>query len=320
MINFINSLKNSYKRKFLFFAAFIILAACVGEAYKNKSWYTIYLDNQAVAVTRVNPKKVYEAYGEAKARYYAEGKDTVRDSIYIKETGKRDTDIEYMGEAEIAEAIYTRLDDKEPILTGKTTQIFKYVNPYYVECEYVYDDSMYEDEMMMTQDEAPGMREVTVLETYYNGERHDRKMLETNVITEAVPRVVHIGTIKRPEYILPVTDYILTSCFGPRWGTNHNGIDLAVPTGTDVRAAKEGLVIQAGWNGGYGISVYIDHGNGVVTRYGHMSESLVSVGQTVKQGDIIGLSGSTGDSTGPHVHFEIREGDVAVDPANYVSF
>ena len=320
MIKVINSLKNSYKRRIIIFAAVVILAAFAGEAYKNRSWYTVYFENQPVAVTRVKPKKVYEAYGNAKAKLYSEGKGFSEDNIYIEETRTRDNSIEYMGETEIAEAIYTRLDDKEPILTGKTTQIFKYVNPYYVECEYVYDDTMYEDEMMMTQEEAPGTREVTVIETYYNGERHDRRMLETNVITEAVPREVHIGTIKRPEYILPVTDYILTSCFGPRWGTNHNGIDLAVPTGTDVMAAKDGLVIQAGWNGGYGISVYIDHGNGVITRYGHMGESLVSVGQAVKQGDVIGLSGSTGDSTGPHVHFEMREGDVAVDPSKYVSY
>ncbi|MBQ9234500.1 MAG: peptidoglycan DD-metalloendopeptidase family protein [Lachnospiraceae bacterium] len=320
MINAINSLKNSYKRKIIIFAAAVIVAAFIGETYKNKSWYTVYFENQPVAVTSVKPQKVYEAYGNAKAKLYAEGKSITGDSVYIEETKKRDNGIEYMGEVEIAEAIYTRLDDKEPILTGKTTQVFEYINPYYADCEYVYDDTMYEDEVMVTQEAEPGIKEVMVVETYYNGERHDRKMLEANITKEAVPRVVHIGTIKRPEYILPVVDYILTSNFGPRWGTNHNGIDLAVPTGTSVMAAKDGLVIQAGWNGGYGISVYIDHGNGVITRYGHMSESLVSVGQAVKQGDVIGLSGSTGDSTGPHVHFEMREGDVAVDPSKYVSY
>ncbi len=208
----------------------------------------------------------------------------------------------------------------EPLLTGKTTQFYKYVNPYYEECEYVYDDTMYEDEVKVTQEEASGTRAVTVKETYFNGKKHDMEIVETEIITKAVPRVVHIGTMKRPEYILPVTDYVFTSGFGKRWGTNHNGIDLAVPTGTSVMAAKDGTVIQAGWNGGYGISVYIDHGNGIITRYGHMSETLVSVGQTVKQGDVIGLSGSTGDSTGPHVHFEIREDGTPVDPVKYVNY
>ncbi len=320
MINVFNSLKISYKRKIMIFAAFIIFAAFVGQAYKNRSSYMIYYDNRPVAVTKANPSAVYEAYGDAKAKLLSEGKTNIKDDIYIEETSKRNSNVNYIGENEIAEVLYSRMDDKEPILTGKTTQIFKYVNPYYTEVMYVYDDSMYEDEVKVTQDEAPGTREVTVIETYYNGERRDRKILETNVVTEAVPRVVHIGTVKRPDYILPVTDYILTSCFGPRWGTNHNGIDLAVPTGTNVMASAAGTVIQSGWNGGYGISVYIDHGNGVVTRYGHMSETLVSVGQTVKQGDILGLSGSTGDSTGPHVHFEMREKDVPVDPGKYVSY
>lgn len=320
MISVFNSLKISYKRKIMIFAAIIIFAAFVGQIFQNRNWYMIYYDNQPVAVTKAKPSAVYEAYGDAKAKLFSEGKSDIKDNIYIEETNQRSNSVNYIGENEIAEVLYSRMDDKEPILTGKTTQVFKYVNPYYVEVQYVYDDTMYEDEIEVTQEEAPGTREVTIIETYYNGERHDRKILETNVVTKAVPRVVHIGTIKRPDYILPVSNYVLTSCFGPRWGTNHNGIDLAVPTGTSVMAAAGGTVIQSGWNGGYGISVYVDHGNGVITRYGHMSETLVSVGQTVKQGDVIGLSGSTGDSTGPHVHFEMREKDVPVDPAKYVSY
>lgn len=320
MINVFSSLKNSYKRKIMIFAALIILAGFIGETYRNGKWYTIYFESQPVAVTKANPSAVYEAYGDAKAKLFSEGKSGIKNNIYIEETDKRNTNISYIGEDEIAEVLYSRMDDKEPILTGKTTQVFKYVNPYYEEVQYVYDDTMYEDEMEITQDEVSGTREITVMETYYNGKLHDRSILETKIQKEAVPRVVHIGTIERPDYILPVTDYVLTSCFGPRWGTNHNGIDLAVPTGTEILASAEGTVIQAGWNGGYGISVYIDHENGIITRYGHMSESLVSVGQTVKQGDLIGLSGSTGDSTGPHVHFEMREKDVPVDPAKYVSY
>ena len=320
MIKKLSMLKNSYKRKFLIFAAFVICAAYIGETHKGNTQYTIYFGSQPIAVTSVKPEAFYKAYGDVKAKLYSEGKNNLDNDIYIEETSLKSNDIRYVGESDITEVLYSRMDDKEPILTGKTTQVFKYVNPYYVECEYVYDDSMYEDEMNVTQYEAPGTREVTVIETYYNGERHDRKILETNIVTEAVPRVVHVGTVKRPLYVLPVTDYILTSCFGPRWGTNHNGIDLAVPTGTSVAAAADGIVIQAGWNGGYGISVYIDHENGVITRYGHMSETLVSVGQEVKQGDIIGLSGSTGDSTGPHVHFEMRENDVPIDPSKYVSY
>ncbi|MBQ9610217.1 MAG: peptidoglycan DD-metalloendopeptidase family protein [Lachnospiraceae bacterium] len=212
------------------------------------------------------------------------------------------------------------VSNSNPVLTGTSTQIYKYVNPYYAECEYVYDDTMYEDEVEITQEEEAGTKETTVVETFYNGDIQERKMLDSEIIDAAVPRVVHIGTKERLPYILPVENYILSSGFGPRWGTNHNGIDMAVPTGTEVMASADGIVIQSGWNGGYGISVYIDHENGVITRYGHMSQTLVSVGQRVSQGDIIGLSGSTGDSTGPHVHFEMRENDVPIDPIRYVNY
>ena len=98
----------------------------------------------------------------------------------------------------------------------------------------------------------------------------------------------------------------------------HNGSDIAASWGTAVLAANSGTVIQAGWNGGYGISVYVDCGDGMVIRYGHLSETSVEVGQTVAQGDLLGLSGNTGNSTGPHLHFEMRVNDEVVDPLEYV--
>ena len=229
----------------------------------------------------------------------------------------------YTGEGWVmahSEENVVEVSNPDPVLNGTSTQVYNYINTYYDEVEYVYDDEMYEDEVEITQYEEAGTKETTVIMTFYNGEIQERKMLDEEVIKEAVPRVVHIGTKERHPFILPVESYVLSSGFGPRWGTNHNGIDLAVPTGTSVHASADGVVIQSGWNGGYGISVYIDHGNGVITRYGHMSETLVSVGQEVSQGDLIGLSGSTGDSTGPHVHFEMREKDAAFDPIRYVEY
>ncbi len=110
----------------------------------------------------------------------------------------------------------------------------------------------------------------------------------------------------------------LSSPFGPRWGTMHNGIDLAVPTGTSVRAAADGRVTFSGWNGGYGYLVIIDHGNGVETRYAHHSRNVVQVGQRVERGQIVAYSGNTGNSTGPHLHFEIRYRGTPVDPQRYL--
>ena len=111
----------------------------------------------------------------------------------------------------------------------------------------------------------------------------------------------------------------VTSEYGPRWGGFHPGIDIAPPYGTPIHAAKDGIVIFAGWNGGYGQFVIIDHGNGVSTGYAHQSQILVSQGQAVNQGQVIGDEGSTGDSTGPHLHFEVRINGSPQDPRSYVS-
>lgn len=99
----------------------------------------------------------------------------------------------------------------------------------------------------------------------------------------------------------------------------HYGLDLAAATGTAVKAAKSGTVKEASWIGGYGNAVYIDHPDGTQTRYAHMSKLNVSEGDTVAQGDVIGKVGSTGVSTGPHLHFEIRVKGYAVDPLEYIS-
>ena len=110
----------------------------------------------------------------------------------------------------------------------------------------------------------------------------------------------------------------VTSPFGMRWGRMHEGIDIAAPTGTAIRAAAGGSVIYAGWLGGYGNLVVIDHGNGLAPAYGHQSSVAVATGQAVSQGQTIGYVGSTGHSTGPHLHFEVRVNGVPVDPLGYL--
>ena len=115
------------------------------------------------------------------------------------------------------------------------------------------------------------------------------------------------------------TQGTITSGFGYRWGALHAGIDIANNVGTPIRAAKSGTVIVAGWNdGGYGNWVIIDHGGGFSTLYGHMSRVRTSEGAHVSQGDLIGDMGSTGNSTGPHLHFETRVNGTAQDPTRYL--
>ena len=112
----------------------------------------------------------------------------------------------------------------------------------------------------------------------------------------------------------------LTSRYGYRWGRTHTGIDIGVPTGTPVKAAASGTVTFAGWKGSLGNLVVISHGNGVQTYYGHNSKITVSAGQSVSQGDVIAKAGSTGRSTGSHVHFEIRVNGASYNPLSYVSY
>jgi len=106
--------------------------------------------------------------------------------------------------------------------------------------------------------------------------------------------------------------------FGGRGYEYHEGQDIDATYGTPVQAAASGRVITAGWQRGYGKVVYVDHGNGLSTRYGHLSAIDVAVGQTVTQGQTIGLVGSTGRSTGPHLHYEVRINNQPVDPKRYL--
>ena len=114
---------------------------------------------------------------------------------------------------------------------------------------------------------------------------------------------------------------MVSSRYGSRWGKTHKGLDIAASTGTSIKAAASGTVTTAGWNsGGYGYLIVISHGNGVQTYYGHCSSILVKEGQTVSQGDVIGKVGSTGRSTGSHLHFEIRVNGTAYNPLNYINY
>jgi murein DD-endopeptidase MepM/ murein hydrolase activator NlpD len=125
----------------------------------------------------------------------------------------------------------------------------------------------------------------------------------------------------RPQVVLPVAGARFTSGFGARWGTVHAGIDLAAPMHTPEYAAMDGVVIKAGAASGYGLAVYIQHGNGDVTVYGHMDSILVVEGQAVRAGDTIALLGNRGQSTGPHLHFEVAVGGVdgtKVDPVGWL--
>ncbi len=124
--------------------------------------------------------------------------------------------------------------------------------------------------------------------------------------------------------LMPVESVRLTSGFGMRehpvlgGRRSHKGVDLAAPVGTPILATADGIVSMAQWFGGYGLFVSIEHGGSIQTRYGHMSRLNVADGQRVHKGDIIGFIGTTGRSTGPHLHYEVRVNGDAVNPVPYM--
>ncbi len=127
------------------------------------------------------------------------------------------------------------------------------------------------------------------------------------------------------RFVWPATSYIVTSPFGTRlhpvygYYLTHYGVDIGAGYGTEIYAADSGTVIASEYSSSYGYYIVIDHGNGYTTLYGHMSELIASVGEGVSQGEVIGLVGSTGVSTGPHLHFEIRDCGVCIDPLDFFS-
>jgi murein DD-endopeptidase MepM/ murein hydrolase activator NlpD len=213
----------------------------------------------------------------------------------------------------------------EPELSIATKDEIVYTEP--IKRTVVYQDNpdKYVGKESVVDEGSDGVMEVTVVLSKINGEEVSREIINQNVITEAKDKIVSKGTKPVPKkvatgkYKYPLSSYRITSPFGPRWGSFHSGVDLSTPTGNTVSASDGGVVTIAGWYGNYGYLVEIDHGNGVTTRYGHNSKVLVSVGQKVAQNETIAKSGSTGRSTGPHVHFEIRFDGVASNPMKYLS-
>ena len=151
--------------------------------------------------------------------------------------------------------------------------------------------------------------------------RSTRSTASTIIFSDRPNRtgIKFVGAASMPSG-MPLAFTRLTSQFGNRFHPMsgryqpHAGIDLAAPMGSPVMATADGIVNVAGWSGGYGLLIQIDHGGAVETRYAHLSQLAVASGQSVKRGQIIGFVGSTGRSTGPHLHYEVRQSNVAVNP------
>ncbi len=215
----------------------------------------------------------------------------------------------------------------EPIINIVTISKVERIDPVpYGRGENVKTDKYYQGEYKTKQTGIPGEAEV-VLEVYMeNGKLLGEKVLDQTVITQPVEQIVYEGTRPAPPkigtgtYQNPTSRGYITSNFGSRSLGYHNGIDIGIPSGTDVVAADGGIVTYSGYKGTYGKLIMINHGANKETRYAHNSKLLVSSGEKVHKGQLIAYSGNTGRSTGPHLHFEIRINNNPVNPKKYVNY
>lgn len=210
----------------------------------------------------------------------------------------------------------------------ETDWIYEEEIPY--ETEITEDDSQPEDYEEITQEGQNGTKQTTLRLTFVNGDQTDAVVTGEKEISKPVNEKKIVGTAKSGgsgestgNFMWPVLHtHSITSYMEWRWGRMHNGIDIAGggDYGQPFVASDGGTVVWSGDDGGgYGNYVMIDHGNGYMTVYGHASELACSTGDYVSQGQVIGYIGSTGNSTGPHLHFEIRLDGEYQDPLNYVS-
>ena len=188
------------------------------------------------------------------------------------------------------------------------------------ETKKVTDKTLKAGTSVVKQEGQNGMAEVQAHVTLINGNVVTEDVLNRTVIAEPVTRVVNMGAnyVASGTYLRP-TGGVISSRYGNRHGEFHTGVDFASTRGTKIKASNTGKIVSAGWKGNYGLCVIIDHGNGVQTLYGHCSKLYVSTGDYVSKGQAIAAVGSTGRSTGPHVHFEVRINGKYVNPFKYIN-
>lgn len=223
-----------------------------------------------------------------------------------------------------------QLSEEVPYLGIMTTREVTYSEIIDYEIIKTEDPDMYKGDSVVNVAGVEGEKEVTALVTYKNDVPVLTEVLNETIISKPVNKEMTIGTreTRTPvsegsggsgDYFWPVDGGYISAYQGDRRG--HKGIDIAAPYGTPIYAAESGTVIEAngGWNGGYGNCIRIQHADGKVTLYGHQSSLAVEYGDYVVKGQLIGYVGSTGDSTGNHLHFEVRSNGTYLNPTNFVS-
>lgn len=215
------------------------------------------------------------------------------------------------------------LAGSKPLLSVKKTTTIEYTQEIAYETEVQYSEDMLKTESKIVTAGQNGQAKVVAKVVSVDDVEQERTIQSWDIVREPQNEVKLVGTKAPPAkaakgYFIQPFHGLLTSRYGGRSRGFHTGVDWAGAKGSAVVAADGGTVILAGWNGGYGNCVIIDHGNGLQTLYGHNSALLVKVGQKVAQGEQIAKLGSTGNSTGPHCHWEVRVGGKPVNPMPYL--
>ena len=267
---------------------------------------------------------------EEKTIYEVKPGDTL--SAISGKTGISVDDIIAMNESITSANSTIRVGDEitvtipQPELSVNREELVYYEGTYEAETIYKYNDEWYTTTEVTLQDPSSGYHKAVQKLTYLNNDVVSTEVVKEEIVAEAIPRIVEKGTKIPPTYIKPISGGRMTSGFGSRTATirgmtsYHGAIDWATPVGTAVMASCGGTVTHAGWMSSYGYCIFIKHPDGKETRYAHLSKVLVSKGDYVSQGQKIALSGNTGVSTGPHIHFEMRINGKAVNPLNYLSY
>jgi murein DD-endopeptidase MepM/ murein hydrolase activator NlpD len=212
-------------------------------------------------------------------------------------------------------------DDKITIGDVKTTESLVEIETIEPPVEIKKNDSMRVGESNTISEGTPGSKQMTYQIVKQNGYVVSEELISKEVIKEATPKIVERGTKVvlgegTGNFAMPVSNSRLTSKFGKRWGRMHNGVDF---TGNkNIKASDTGVVEFVGTKPGLGKTIIIDHKNGYKTVYGHLSSYKITDGKIVEKGDIIGIMGSTGNSTGVHLHFEVHKNGVMQNPLKYL--
>lgn len=305
-------------------------------------WY-IMVDGKEAAL--VDSRETAEAVLEDVVDTCCRGDSQVLDVEIREETSAKKMEL-HLGDdppdvltAEQAEQKLLGDDKAEGYLTVITTEEQKEKEDIEIPEEYQPEASLAVGETKVASEGSAGTKEVTKRVTKENGQPVAETVVEESVIEAPEEKVILAGTKLPAGYqsslyeepglsydegavygklYRPVSGGTISSGFGARWGRIHHGLDLALPQGSEIYAADAGKVYFAGWSNGYGNLIKIDHGNGMQTYYAHCSQLLASQGQEVQRGEKIALAGSTGRSTGPHLHFEVIINRNSIDPTGLI--